>query len=130
MSARTVSGPLGFALVALSLSGVAAGAMLALAVPDDAIAVRWAVTGWGLMAIVGLGGGLGLLRFHGRPAHGFVVVIGASLLARLGLAALGAWGAASAGAHAIVPYLIGLAAGYLPLQVLEVGWILGRTRTA
>ena len=130
MSARTAFGPFAFALVALTLAGIAAGVLSALVTPRDAVALRWALIGWGLMAAVGVVGGVGLVRSHGRPAHGFFVAIGASMLARLGVAALGAWGAARAGESAVLPYLAGLAAGYLPLQILEVGWILGRTRTA
>lgn len=128
MSARTRFGPFPFAVVALLLATLAAVALATL-VPQGA-ALRWALTGCGLMAAIGIVSGASLVRAHGRAAHRFFVALGASTLARLGLAALGAWGAASAGDGAVAPYLAGLAAGYVPLQLLEVGWILGRTRTA
>jgi len=130
MSARTAFGPFGFGLAALLLAALAALVLLTLMPPRDALGLRWAGIGWGLMTVVGVVGGIALVRCHGRPAHGFFVAAGASMLTRLGTAALGAWGAARAGESAIGPYLAGLAAGYLPLQILEVGWLLGRTRTA
>ncbi len=130
MSARTRFGALQFGLAALGLAVLAAGALATLVPRSDGVALRWALTGCALMAIVGVVSGVSLVRSHGRAAHGFFVALGASTLARLGAAALGAWGAAVAGDGAVVPYLAGLAAGYVPLQVLEVGWILGRTRTA
>ena len=129
MSARTRFGPFGFGLVAVVLAGVAAGALATL-VPQNGVALRWALTGCGLMAVVGIVSGVSLVRSHGRAAHAFFVALGASTLARLGAAALGGWGASVAGDGAVAPYLAGLAAGYVPLQVLEVGWILGRTRAA
>ena len=130
MIARTRFGPFQFALVALGLATLVAGAMLVLVGPSDPVAVRWAITGWGLMTVIGVLSGAGLVRFHGQAAHGFFVVIGAALLVRLVSSAVGAWGAATAGERAIGPYLTGLAAGYLPLQLLELGFFLRRTRTA
>ena len=130
MSARTRFGPFQFGLVALGLAALASGVLATLVPRNDDVALRWALTGCGLMAVVGIVSGVSLVRSHGRAAHGFFVALGASTLARFGAAALGGWGAALAGDGAVAPYLAGLAAGYVPLQVLEVGWILGRTRTA
>jgi hypothetical protein len=128
MRARTVSGPLGFGLISLALAVLAAGALLALARSANPLAARWALVGWAIMSAIGIAGGTSLVRLHGRTANGFFVVLSGAILARLALAALGAWGAASTGAQAVVPYLAGLAAGYLPLQVLEVGWMVRRSR--
>jgi hypothetical protein len=130
MSARSRFGPFAFVLSALLLVALALGALAALVPRGDAFALRWTLIGFGLMASVGIASGASLVRSHGRAAHGFFVALGATTLARLGLAALGAWGAVAAGDGAVAPYLVGLAAGYVPLQLLEVGWILGRTRTA
>ena len=124
MIARTGFGPFRFAAAAFAITAMGATS-LTLLLPD-----RWAIVGFASMALVGIGSGVSLVRAHGKPAHGFIVALGASTLARLFAAALGALGVTLAGQGAVVPYLIGLAVGYVPLQILEVGWILGRTRTA
>ena len=46
------------------------------------------------------------------------------MLARLFASVGGALGAAVRGTDAVWPYLVGLCAGYVPLQLFEVGWFL------
>jgi len=130
MSERTAFGPRSFAFASAALAllgGLAVVTLLSWAGPG---ATRWGLIGWGLMTAVGIGSGVGLVRAHGRPASAFLLAVVGSVLARLAGAALGGWAAARAGEAMVWPYLTGLAAGYLPLQILEVGWIARRAGIA
>ena len=86
--------------------------------------VRWSLIGWGVMSLFGVIGGSWMAAVHGRPGASFVGALVGCLLARMIAAALGALGAASIGYPAAWPYVIGLGAGYLPLQLFEAGWFL------
>ncbi len=95
-------------------------------------AVGWAASAWAAMAIVGIAAGAWLVNEYGRAGSGFVVAMGTGILLR-SMVALGwvAWSLrAGGGAHR--PCLAGLAAAYVPLQVLEVAWFhrAGRRREA
>ena len=90
--------------------------------------LRWSLLGWLVMASIGVVGGVWAVRVHGRPGAGFIVAIGTCMLARLFASALGAWGAARHGMPAVWPYLTGLTAGYVPLQLFELGWFVRRAR--
>ncbi len=130
MSARTTFGPRAFGLASAALALASALAVVAALASRGSGALRWGLIGWGVMAAVGMLGGLGLVRSHGRPAAAFLAALVGSTLARLAGAVLFGWAAARAGEAMIGPYLTGLLAGYLPLQLLEVGWLMRRTPIA
>lgn len=103
--------------------------LLALAASSVALDARWMMSGWGIMALVGVAGGAWLTATHGRPGSGFIVALGTCMLSRLFASAIGAAAAVMTGGHAVTSYLTGLGAGFVTLQVFEVGWFLRRDRT-
>jgi len=84
--------------------------------------------GWLAMSVVGVAGGWWLVARHGSAAAAFLRAMGICMLARLVVAAAGAFGARAVGAAPAYAYLAGLAAGYLPVQALEMVWFLRRDR--
>ncbi|HKQ62325.1 MAG TPA: hypothetical protein VJS92_13620, partial [Candidatus Polarisedimenticolaceae bacterium] len=88
--------------------------------------VGWSLLGWASTGFTGVAGGAWMAARHGTQGAGFMVAMGTSMLARLLLAAAGAFTAATQGAQAAGAYAAGLAAGYLPLQVFEARWFLKR----
>ena len=88
----------------------------------------WLFSGWVIMALFGLVGGLWMTTVHGRDGADFLVALGTCMLARLAVAASGAFFAARAGMEAVWPYLAGLAVGFISMQVLEVGWFLRKAK--
>ena len=118
-----MTGPAGRFLVPCGAIAGLSGALLFLAAfPRGEGFLRWSLLGWVVMASIGVVGGVWAVRAHGRPGAGFIVAIGTCMLARLFASALGAWGAARHGMPAVWPYLTGLTAGYVPLQLFELGW--------
>ncbi len=87
-------------------------------------AVAWAVVGWGVMALAGVAGGAWIVSRHGRPGSGFLVAVGACMLARLFAGAAAAVAAASAGMSAVWAFLAGAGVTYVALQVFELSWFL------
>jgi len=67
-------------------------------------------------------------RKHGGEGAGFLVALGTCMLARLFASVAGAAGAALSGMDAVWPYVVGLTAGYLPLQMFELYWFIRRAR--
>jgi hypothetical protein len=85
----------------------------------------WGPAGWLVATAIGLAAGAALARLHGSPGWGFVVAMLAGILARfVAVAAGGVW-AALTGRTALVAYVAGFGAGFVPLQVHE-GFFLRR----
>ena len=78
------------------------------------------------MAAVGVAGVIWTGWSHGKAGTGFIAAVAMCMLARLFLAAAGAWGATRQGMETVWPYILGLAAGYLPLQAYELNWFLSK----
>jgi hypothetical protein len=111
-------------MIGAAVAGIAGLALLPLGLGRGGLALRWGFTGWAIMAVTGVAGGVWLTRTHGRQGSGFLVALGTCMLARLFASVGGALGAAVRGTDAVWPYLVGLCAGYVPLQLFEVGWFL------
>jgi hypothetical protein len=112
------------------ITALAAACVLAalLALQGEPALVAWGLGGWWVMSVVGVAGGAWLVRRHGAPGSGFLLAMGTCMLARLALAAAGAFAAAAVGMPEVHAYLIGLGAGYVPLQVVEMNWLWRRDR--
>jgi hypothetical protein len=79
----------------------------------------WGPAGWLAATAIGLIAGAALARTHGSPGWGFVVAMLAGILARfVALAAGGVW-AAWTGRTALVAFVAGFGAGFVPLQIHE-----------
>ena len=111
-----------FAIWGTAISGGVALVLLPLAVWAGAYAVVWGMLGWAITAAIGIAGGVWLVRMHGRPDVSFLKAVTTCMLARLFFGAAGALAAALSGEATAYAYLIGLVAGYLPVQVLEMNW--------
>lgn len=84
-------------------------------------ASAWAFAGWAVAAVSGLVVGAWVARGHGGPARDFLLRFSASMLARFAAYALGLLGAFRLqGSEAVLPYLLGLLLGYLPVQAHEM----------
>jgi len=79
----------------------------------------WSPAGWLAATAIGLVAGAALARLHGSPGWGFVVAMLAGMLARfVALGAGGVW-AAVTGRTALVAFVAGFGAGFVPLQLHE-----------
>jgi len=114
-----ISGPLAVA------SGIA---VYAVAAPRGAEIVRWSMSGWAIMAVVGVASGVWMVRVHGKQGSGFLAAMGTGMLARLFLSAGVALWAAQHGIECVWAFLAGLFTGYLPLQAFEVVWFFREAR--
>jgi hypothetical protein len=119
-----------YALGSTAAAAIAAVALLLAFSPQGRAAVGWGLLGWSIMALIGVAGGTWQAKLHGSQGTGFLVALGTCILARLVGAAAGAAAAATLGMGAVWPYLAGLGAGYVPLQLFEVGWFLRQSRGA
>lgn len=115
----------GSLVVALVFGALTAG----FAAPRGEATLLWALVGWLLMATVGVVAAVWMGRCHGKPGMGFVAAVAVCMLARLFLAAAGAWGATRQGMETGWPYILGLIAGYLPLQAYELHWFFVNSRS-
>jgi hypothetical protein len=88
----------------------------------------FAMLGWGVMALTAVPGGAWVASRHGRSLTAFLVALQSCMLARLALAAGGAFVAWKAGGDAVRAFLIGLVVGFLPLQTFEIIWFYRRTQ--
>ncbi len=86
------------------------------------------MTGWAIMAIIGVITGLWMVRVYGKPGSGFLAAMATGMLARLFLSASVALWAAQHGVGYVWAFLAGLFAGYLPLQAFEVAWFFREAR--
>lgn len=118
------SGAFRFAITGGAIAVAAGLALLPPGLSRGASALRWGALGWAIMALTGLAGGVWMARTHGRQGSGFLVALGTCMLARLFGSVGGALAAAARGTEAVWPYLAGLCAGYVPLQLFEIGWFL------
>lgn len=125
-----MSGRSGRFLLAASAVGVAAGAVALAATEAAGGSGPWALAGWGPMAGIGLGSGGAMAARHGRPGSGFLAALVAGMLSRLTVAAALGLVATRAGEPALLSYVAGLAAGFLPLQAFEVVWFYRAARAA
>ncbi len=95
----------------------------------DATGMAWGLSAWGVLSLIGIAGGVALVRSHGTPGVGFVVAMGTAIILR-SIAALALLiGSLRTGGGAYVPCLAGLVAGFVPQQVFEIVWF-GRVRRA
>ncbi len=81
--------------------------------------LAWGAAGWGMMAGIGLVSGAWLAAAHGKTGPGFLAAIVAGILGRLAVTLGGALAAARTGRGALWAFLLGLGAGFVPLQVYE-----------
>ena len=105
-----------------AISAVTLGLALYHAASSDGYEPLWTAAGWLVAAGIGLVAGFWMNRVHGRAGAAFIVALGTCMLARLFAAAAVGGAATMAGRIAIWSFVVGLAAGFIPLQVLEVGW--------
>jgi hypothetical protein len=124
------SGALRFALLGGAIALASGLVLLPWALAEGPAAVQWGVSGWLIMAVTGLAGGVWLVIKHGKHGSGFLVALGTCMLARLFASAAGAFGAAQQGMEAVWPYIVGLISGYLPLQMFELWWFVRIARRA
>ena len=118
-----------FALWATSIA-LAAGALTGIvAATHGLLTLGFGLGGWLSTALIGVGGGIWMSRNYGTPGSGFLVALGTCMLARLAVAAVGVILAAIWLPEAFWPVILGVAAGYLPLQVFESIWFSLRART-
>ena len=122
------TGALRFVILSGAIAA-AVGLALLFLVPDRGPGdLFWGSLGWAIMATSGVAGGGWMVRRHGSAGSGFLVALGTCMLARLFASVAGALAAASSGNHAVWAFLAGLCAGYVPLQVFEVGWFIRKSR--
>ncbi len=109
-------------VLAASAVAVAAGVVLLAATRSAGGSESWALAGWGPMAAIAVGSGGAMAARHGRPGSGFLAALAVGMLSRLTVAAALGLVATRAGETAVLSYVAGLAAGFLPLQAFEVVW--------
>jgi len=117
-----------FGLIGGAIAVAAGAALLPIAIAEGAVALQWGISGWLIMAVTGLAGGIWIVNKHGKQGSGFLVALGTCMLARLFASAAGAFGAALQGMEAVWAYIAGLSAGYLPLQLFEIWWFVRSAR--
>ena len=117
-----------FAAICIPIAVVTGIAVYAVAAPRGAEIVRWSMSGWAIMAVVGIATGLWMVRVHGKPGSGFLAAMGTGMLARLFLSAAVALWAAQHGIECVGAFLAGLFTGYVPLQAFEVTWFFREAR--
>ena len=117
-----------FAAICVLIAVVTGIAVYAVAVPRGAEIVRWSMTGWAIMVVIGVISGLWMVRVHGKPGSGFLAAMGTGMLARLFLSTAAALWAAQHGIEYVWSLLAGLVSGYLPLQAFEVAWFFREAR--
>lgn len=117
-----------FAVVSIAIVTASGLVVAAIAGPRGEPFLRWSLSGWSIMAGIGVATGLWMVRVHGRAGSGFMTALGTGMLARLFVSAAGAFVASRQGIEAVWAYLPGLVSGYLPLQVFEMAWFYRKTR--
>ena len=117
-----------YALGSLAVASIALFAVLPLASAHWASGIGWTFLGWTVMAVVGVAGGSWTASLHGTEGPDFLKAFGTCILSRLAGATAGAVLAAQQGMGAVWPYLAGLGAGFVSLQLFEIGWFLRQSR--
>jgi hypothetical protein len=89
---------------------------------------HWGLIGWSLTATVSLACGSLLTVLHGRQGTAFLKAYGLGMLVRLTAYGAGAAAAVAAGDRpAVLGYLAGWGAAYVPTQLFEMVWFARRT---
>lgn len=82
----------------------------------------WTLAAWFLVSLIGVMAGGWVVSQHGKPGNGFLAGLVGGILARMTLAVLGGALAMSSGRAAVVAFLAGVVAGFVPVQIFEVFW--------
>lgn len=123
----TERGPLHFAVWS-GASTLAVGVLLvAAAAWRGDVAVRWSLLGWILTTVAGVGGGAWIVSRHGTRGAGFLGALVVCMIARVIFFVAGPFAAAPVGAEAVGAVLVGLFAGYVPAQAVEIIWFAKNT---
>jgi len=88
----------------------------------------WSILGWALAGILGTICGARLVSRHGSPGAAFLKTHISCILARLFTFAGGTAWAFSRSTEEALAFLVGLLAGYLPTQILDMVWFARRTK--
>ena len=112
-----------FALWSSASALVPALFLVPVAAPRGDLVLLSGLVGWCLTAVAGVAGGLWVVSRHGAPGAAFIVAVGVCMMSRLVLFVAGPVLAASLGAEAVLACVVGLFAGYIPTQTVEVIWI-------
>ncbi len=112
-----------FLLISVSSALIAAVLLLPVAVPHGGLVLVSGLAGWLATALAGVAGGAWVVSVHGKPGVGFLVALGVCMMSRLVLFVAGPFAAASLGVEAALACVVGLFAGYIPTQTIEVIWI-------
>jgi hypothetical protein len=102
---------------------VPAVALLPVAAYRGRLVLLSGLVGWCLTALAGVAGGLWVVSRHGTPGAAFLVALGVCMMSRLVLFVAGPLVAAPLGVDAVLACIVGLFAGYIPTQTVEVIWI-------
>lgn len=107
-----------FAATALTV----AGAMLAVGLLSAGSSgeIGWMVAGWSAAVAIGVASGLWLIAKHGSPGSGFVAAMASATAARFLAVGGGLIVALRQGERAPWMFLMGFAAGFVPVTVIEV----------
>jgi len=97
--------------------------LLPVAAPRGGLVLVAGLAGWLATALAGVAGGLWVVTAHGTRGAGFLVAVGVCMMSRLVLFVAGPFAAASLGVEAALGCVVGLFAGYIPTQTVEVIWI-------
>lgn len=92
-------------------------------------ALFWAAVGWLVTALPAAGSGFFIERVHGGEVAPFLKTLGACMLARLVPFAVGCVFAVSRDRNAFLGFLVGIVAGYLPVQFSEGLWFVRKSST-
>lgn len=111
-----------FAILAASVAVLSGAVAVGMALRSGGAA--WAVVGWAPVAVAGIAGGAWLAEAHGRMNRSFFLAFALGMAGRSVAVIASVLCALTASADAWKPCLAGLAAGYFPLQVFEIGWFL------
>jgi hypothetical protein len=87
----------------------------------------WAMAGWFLVSLIGVVAGGWAVSKHGKEGNGFLAGLVGGILARMLLAVLGIALASTSGRPAIIAFLAGVVAGFVPVQIFEVSWFFRST---
>ena len=90
----------------------------------------WSMLGWLVASVLGTICGARLVSLHGTTGTAFLKAHGSCILARLLTFAGGTAWAFSQSMEGALAFLVGVAAGYLPTQLLEMIWFASRTKNS
>ena len=123
-----LSAPLRHAAWSAAVAVISALLALALAAYLGRSVPGWSVLGWALAGSLGAICGARLISVHGTVGTAFLKAHGSCILARLFTFAGGTAWAFSHSTEEALAFLVGVLAGYLPTQFLEMVWFARRTK--